>query len=230
MIDFNTTNPSLSTEGYFRYHIFNIVEYLSVVDNGWRKKRKSVTSCVHVYNINWSFNQAFWFWSVENLYDLSQPILRLCSKCVFFNQKVVVGCEEWIQAAITTLVLEADAASRLFFIRASLVLHSGCNCSPSPQINWIDWGTEVFSLTKHKRRAAYERQDHQRWGYSTVERFDKKLNKDKRKEQRNNHILIWGGSSSVSIFFRSAFAPSALRPCECRICRWYEGSSHSLDF
>ena len=51
----------------------------------------------------------------------------------------------------------------------------------------------------------------------------KKLNKDKRKEQRNNYILIWGGSSCVSIFFPSAFAPSALRPCECRICRCYEG-------
>ena len=62
-------------------------------------------------------------------------------------------------------------------------------------------------------------QDHQRWEYSTVERFAKKLNKDKRKEQRNNYILIWGGSSSVSIFFTSAFAPSALRSCVCRICR-----------
>ena len=28
------------------------------------------------------------------------------------------------------------------------------------------------------------KQDHQRWGYSTVERFAKKLNKDKRKGQR----------------------------------------------
>ena len=35
----------------------------------------------------------------------------------------------------------------------------------------------------------------------------RKLNKDKRKEQRNNYILIWGGSSSASIFFTSAFAP-----------------------
>ena len=51
----------------------------------------------------------------------------------------------------------------------------------------------------------------------------KKLNKDKRKEQRNNYILIWGGSSCVSIFFTLAFAPSALRPCECRIGRCYEG-------
>ena len=74
------------------------------------------------------------------------------------------------------------------------------------------------------------KQDHQRWGYGTVERFAKKLNKDKRKEQRNNYILIWGGSSSVSIFFTSAFAPLALRPCVRRICRWYEGSWHSLDF
>ena len=63
-----------------------------------------------------------------------------------------------------------------------------------------------------------------------MERFAKKLNKDKRKGQRKNYILIWGGSSSVSIFFTSAFAPSALRPCVCRICRWYEGSWHSLDF
>ena len=31
--------------------------------------------------------------------------------------------------------------------------------------------------------------------------LQKKLNKDKRKEQRNYYILIWGGSSSVSIFF-----------------------------
>ena len=47
-----------------------------------------------------------------------------------------------------------------------------------------------------------KQQDHQRWGYSTVERFEeKKLNKDKRKEQRNNYILKWGGSSSVCIFY-----------------------------
>ena len=51
----------------------------------------------------------------------------------------------------------------------------------------------------------------------------KKTKKDKRKEQRNNYILIWGGSSYVSIFFTSAFALSALRPCEGRICRCYEG-------
>ena len=41
--------------------------------------------------------------------------------------------------------------------------------------------------------------------------WEKKLDKDKRKEQRNNYILIWGGSSSVSIFFMPTFAPSALR-------------------
>ena len=58
----------------------------------------------------------------------------------------------------------------------------------------------------------------------------KDLNKDKRKEQRDNYILIWGGSSSVSIFFTSAFVPLALRLCVCRICRWYEVSWHSLDF
>ena len=42
-----------------------------------------------------------------------------------------------------------------------------------------------------------------------------KLNKDKRKEQRNNYILIWAGSSSV--FFMWAFALSPLRPCICSI-------------
>ena len=46
----------------------------------------------------------------------------------------------------------------------------------------------------------------------------KDLNKDKR--IRNNFILIWGGSSSVSIFLTLAFAPSAPRPCICRIYRW----------
>ena len=82
----------------------------------------------------------------------------------------------------------------------------------------------AFSCGKPEQFSAFWRkQDHQRWGYSTVERFKKKLNEDKRKEQRNNYILIWGGSSCVSIFFTSAFAPSALRPCECRICRCYEG-------
>ena len=55
----------------------------------------------------------------------------------------------------------------------------------------------------------------------------KDLNKDKRKEQRYDYILIWGGSSSVSIFFTSAFVPLALRLCVCRIC---EVSWHSLDF
>ena len=76
---------------------------------------------------------------------------------------------------------------------------------------------------QHRFKRPRLQQDHQRWGYSTVERFKKKLNKDKRKEQRTNYTLIWGGSSCVSIFFMSAFAPSALRLCECRIYRCYEG-------
>ena len=41
--------------------------------------------------------------------------------------------------------------------------------------------------------------------------LQKKLNKDKRKEQRNNYILIWGGSSSMNIFLTSAFS-SLQRP------------------
>ena len=41
----------------------------------------------------------------------------------------------------------------------------------------------------------------------------KDLNKDKRKEQRNNNILIWGGLSSVSIFYVGlrAFGAQAMR-------------------
>ena len=68
----------------------------------------------------------------------------------------------------------------------------------------------TFNMTRMKSRTVVKlsnlreaptKQDHQRWGYSTVERFAKRLNKDKRQEQRNNYILIWGGSSSVSIFY-----------------------------
>ena len=60
------------------------------------------------------------------------------------------------------------------------------------------------------------KQDHQRWRYSTVERFEEKeLNKDKRKEQRNNYILIWGGSSSISIFY------VYIRAFGAEVCRIY---------
>ena len=98
------------------------------------------------------------------------------------------------------------------------------------QLFFVKWRQCCWYKEDNLRWSEIDKQDHQRWGYSTVERFAKKLNKDKRKGQRKNYILIWGGSSSVSIFFTSAFAPSALRPCVCRICRWYEGSWHSLDF
>ena len=68
------------------------------------------------------------------------------------------------------------------------------------------------AIKKQKSQIMSE-QDHQRWGYSTVERLKKNLKKDKRKEQRNNYILIWGGSSSVSIFYVGlrAFGAHAVR-------------------
>ena len=82
-----------------------------------------------------------------------------CVQKVFREQKVVVGCGEGIQAAITTLVQEVGAASRLFFIRATLVLQFGCSFSHCPQIIWIefDCGTFSFLPILHERRAMYER-------------------------------------------------------------------------
>ena len=42
--------------------------------------------------------------------------------------------------------------------------------------------------------------------------------------------MIWRRSSSVSIFFTSAFPPLPLRPCICKTYTWYVGSWNSLDF
>ena len=71
----------------------------------------------------------------------------------------------------------------------------------------------------------YLKQDHQRWGYSTVIHLEqpvylttwKDLNKEKRKEHK---IKIepkkWGGWSCVCFFSPPAFEPSALRPYACK--------------
>ena len=42
----------------------------------------------------------------------------------------------------------------------------------------------ILALNLERNHPLKKRQDHQRWGYSTVERFAKKMNKDKRKGKR----------------------------------------------
>ena len=73
--------------------------------------------------------------------------------------------------------------------------------------NRIPWKEKLLETKSRsfKRSSIYNKQDHQRWGYSTVERFQ-----EREKKKKSDKAIFWNGEDRQAIaFFTSTFAPLA---------------------